>query len=210
MALQFIRIENKPVDSNCYILFEEESLNNSCLIIDPGSEDSAHIVEIIENKKLRPTNIILTHEHFDHCWSVNTLIEKYNTGLIASSKTAELIKNSKKNFSLFYGYPFEILGHTTSIESLNFCLLWNGNQIKFSYSPGHTQAGIFIFTDRYVFTGDTLIPNIKTVTKLFTGSKEDLKESIQFLDKLKGTSLTVLPGHGEPFALDTYNLNTAF
>lgn len=65
------------------------------------------------------------------------------------------------------------------------------------------------FVGRYVFTGDTLLKDAKTVTKLKTGSKEKLIVSVMLLEQEKGKNLIICPGHGETFGLDGYDLNIA-
>ena len=76
MALEIIRIINRPIDSNCYIIFDE-SINNECVIIDPGSEKIDNLINLINELSLNPRFIILTHEHYDHCWGVNDLRAKF-------------------------------------------------------------------------------------------------------------------------------------
>lgn len=61
-----------------------------------------------------------------------------------------------------------------------------------------------------LFTGDTLIKDLKTVTKLPTGSIEKLKDSIALFSQFKEKGMMVYAGHGEPFELDRYNVQGAF
>ena len=51
MALEIIRIINRPIDSNCYIIFDE-SINNECVIIDPGSEKIDNLIRACLNFKV--------------------------------------------------------------------------------------------------------------------------------------------------------------
>lgn len=60
-----------------------------------------------------------------------------------------------------------------------------------------------------LFIGDTLIKDVRTVTKLRTESKEKLEETLSLLEGYKGNGLIVYPGHEEAFALDEYDLNIA-
>ena len=52
------------LDTNCYIL----SLNNKCIIIDPGDEYSK-IKQVIDDKEI--VGVIITHYHFDHIGALN-------------------------------------------------------------------------------------------------------------------------------------------
>lgn len=60
--------------------------------------------------------------------------------------------------------------------------------------------------DKDLFTGDTLIKDLHTVTKLTTGSVAKLRVSMELLSSLQGKGYAVYPGHGEVFELDGYNL----
>jgi len=203
--IKLLSIVNHPVSSNCYILYDE--LSSRCLLIDPGSEYPDLIDDILHTKRLYPDYIILTHEHFDHIWGCNYFISKYDSKLICSELCADSIKLPKKNLSFFYNQcGFSINANVLSLEDIGWKLEWNEHLIYFAKAQGHTDGGILFYVNSYLFTGDTLIEGEKTVTKLPTGSKLKLKETILFLDKLKGHRLQVYPGHGNAFDLDSYNL----
>lgn len=204
------QIENIPISSNCFVLYDK-SVGDNCVLVDPGSENNTHIYRYLEQEKLLPEYIILTHEHFDHCWGVNDMRVKYpELKLVCSLVCSEAIQNRKKNYSVFNQQPgFELKPADIVLEDINWSLSWGGYQIGFEPAQGHSAAGIVFFMDKYVFTGDTLIKDIKTVTKLKTASKERLIDSLSALEKEKGKNYIVCPGHGEMFELDGYDLNKA-
>lgn len=55
--------------TNCYVL----TLNNNCIIIDPG-DDYEKIQEKVGNKNIKA--IIITHYHFDHVGALNNFKSK--------------------------------------------------------------------------------------------------------------------------------------
>ena len=201
---------NHPVTSNCFLLYDKEN-GKDCIIVDPGSKDENDLENFIEREELIPKYIILTHEHFDHCWGVNSLVEKFQIPMVCSQLCAEAIKNEKKNCSVFYDNndSFTINSETISVESMDNTMLFLGHEILFFKTPGHTDASISFVVDQFLFTGDTLIKDEKTVTKLPTGSVERLKSSIEIFNMLKGRRLTVCPGHGVGFAIDGYDMKKA-
>ncbi len=202
------RIINKPVPSNCYVLYDN-IVGGNCVIIDPGSRLCNTIVDFIFKKGLKPRYIILSHEHFDHCWSVNQLVNLYRIPIVCSQLCAEAIKDKKKNCSIFFDSScgFTIKNLTISVESLDFLLRVGNTNLRFFRTPGHTDASICILVEHYLFTGDTLIKNLPTVTKLPTGSNVKLEATISFFESLQGNGYEVYPGHDRPFLLDGYNLN---
>lgn len=200
-------IVNKPVPSNCFVLYDK-AVGRECFVVDPGSKYDDELFDFLEGEGLIPRYIVLTHEHFDHCWGVNELIKKYQIPIVCSALCAECIKYDKRNCSVFYDNKerFVITSPTISVEELNYELPFLGTELRFFFTPGHTDACICITEGKSLFTGDTLIKDLRTVTKLPTGSMEKLKESIELLSALQDEGYTVYPGHGDVFELDGYDL----
>lgn len=206
--LKVHQIINTPVSSNCFVLYDKTA-DNDCLIVDPGSKSDDILCAFLEQETLSLKYILLTHEHFDHCWCVNQLVKKYPIPIICSQLCAEAIRYEKKNCSVFYDnkISFTINSETISTESIeNKIRLWD-TVIFFYNTPGHTEASICFTVNAYLFTGDTLLKDMRTVTKLPTGSNARLEEAKAFFSKMQGKGYTVFPGHGESFLLDEYDLN---
>lgn len=205
--LSIHKIVNHPVPSNCFVLYDK-AVCNDCTIVDPGCKLGDEIFAFIKNEKLIPRYIILSHEHFDHCWGVNAIVERYHIPIVCSALCAECIQFEKRNCSVFYDNKerFVITSQTISVESLNHVLPFNDNEFRFFETPGHTNASICFTIDQKLFTGDTLIRNLRTVTKLPTGSVVKLQESIELLRNMQGKGYMVYPGHGDLFELDGYDL----
>lgn len=208
--LEVKQIKNTPIDSNCFVIFDKEKVND-CIVVDPGSEDNSLLYELLKSEGLNPQYIILTHEHFDHCWGVNQLREDYpSVKLVCSADCSEAIQNRKKNYSVFHQQPgFDVGAAEIELDKIGWKLDWNDYLLLFYPAQGHTASGVIFIIGSYIFTGDELIKGIKTVTKLKTGSIEKLSESTVFLESLKGKGMIVCPGHGESFGLDNYSLMTA-
>jgi len=205
--LEIIQIKNNPLTSNCFFVFDKQC-GNGCLLIDPGSEDDRNIFSVIQNKQLTVDYIFLTHEHFDHIWSVNALLKMFPKALLVCSKDCgEKIVDRKKNCSLFYNQiGFELPKPSVTTEELSNTLQWYNYKIKFIYTPGHSFGSICIQINENLFTGDTLIPNKKTITRLPGGSVDALKETINDFQSLKGQNLIIYPGHKDIVFLDEYDL----
>ena len=59
------------LNENCYVL----SINNDCLLIDPGDEYEK-IINVIGDKNVLA--VLITHYHFDHIGALDDIIKKYN------------------------------------------------------------------------------------------------------------------------------------
>lgn len=201
------QIINSPVPSNCFVMYDK-AVGRECIVVDPGSKNDDELFAFLEEDGLVPQYIVLTHEHFDHCWGVNEFVEKYKVPIICTEHCSDCIKYEKKNCSVFYdnNERFVINSPAISVEELNYVLSFVGAELRFFLTPGHTDSSICFTLNRNLFTGDTLIKDLRTVTKLPTGSMVKLKESIELLRALQGKGYTVYPGHGDVFELDGYDL----
>lgn len=197
------RIINEPVPSNTYLLYGERT--NSCLIIDPGSKDSASLIERIEELGMKAEYILLTHEHFDHIWGCRTLMEKYGARLICSHICKEKIAIPRNYYNkLYYNdqacYSIDIVYKT--VEELGFHFVFDGIKFHFLLTPGHSSSSICIETDKGIFTGDTLMNGFKPlILKRHEGSKTDFKKSVEFLFNSYPGNTMIYPGHGNPFEM---------
>lgn len=205
---QFI---NNPASSNCFLIFDREC-GDDCLIVDPGSKDCSSLLAFLKQEKLNPLYIFLTHEHFDHCWGVIDLRYFYpSVNLICSSICSVAIQDRKKNLSVFYQQPgFDLKPAEIELEDVGWIINWYNYVLTFFPAQGHSASGVMFLLGGYIFTGDELIKDIRTVTKLKTASKDKLHNSLKLLDNLKGRGLMVCPGHGEMFELDKYELEKAY
>lgn len=208
MSFVVERFINTPITSNSYLVYEQNS--PSALLIDPGSADNTELDQRIESLKLFPEYILLTHEHFDHIWGVDFFRKKYRSKVVCSKECSVRLKDKKKNMSVFHnqvGFETEEADITT--EELDHQLIWNQRTIEFIDTPGHTKSGICIYLAKALFSGDTFITNIQTVTKLPGGSKEELKDSLRKIqNRFKDMDITIYPGHEESFSMEKFDINT--
>lgn len=193
------QIINTPVSSNCYIIFCSE--RDKCIIIDPGSSKAISYLEYLAKNALTPQFIILTHQHFDHCASVNELRDVYpDTKLVCSKYCNEGIQNEKKNFSLFKEEfaPFKIAPADIIFENYG-TIEWNDYKIQCVPTPGHTLGSISVIIENNIFTGDAWIKDTPTFTNFPTGNKEEQVATENYLHSLHG--MKVWPGHGDGFVV---------
>jgi hydroxyacylglutathione hydrolase len=192
------KLINKPVDSNTYILSDSESEN--CLIIDPGNQDISKLVDYFSIIGKTPAVILLTHEHFDHIYGVNELLKSYpEIKIYGSLKTIERIQNKRKNLSFYYDQVgYEILNANFEII-LDDSITINSFEIKVLKTTGHTDSSLSYLVEKKLFTGDFLIKDESTITKLPSGNRLDFLSSFKKFKKIIDESI-IFPGHGEIFS----------
>ena len=197
------RFDNVPVPSNTYLLINEAS--KKCIVIDPGSREQVNVRDYIQSNDLTLDYIILTHEHFDHCWGVNYLLESFRTKVVATRLCAEWVQTPWNYFNqLYYNSDemYQIKQVDVIVEDIDWKLMWGEVPIVFVSTPGHTNKGMCIEISGCLFTGDTILYHTKPfLKKRYGASKSELKESIEKIYNSYPGDSKVFPGHGEPFLL---------
>ena len=197
------RYVNELMTSNCYIVVDEVS--KSCVVIDPGSEKSSREIEYINTRGLKPDYIIITHEHTDHNWGVNSLREAFpDIKLVCSEECSKHIAKANKAYFLFYyddpAYSYEVEPADVLIKGKTSHLDWRDYDIEFLFTPGHSFGSMCVKIENMLFTGDTIMP----YPPYFNGrdsNRDDWDESIPMV-LVKCTEDTIVkPGHGEPLTL---------
>lgn len=157
-------------------------------LIDPGD-----MWEGFNNVRL----ILLTHAHFDHIYGLNDVLSISPNALVYTNEYGrEMLLNAKKNMSYYHETPF-VFEHPNLIrlvENGEEILLDDGLIAKAVFTPGHNPSCITWLIGNMMFTGDSLIPGIKTVTNLPKGNKLQALESEKIIKELaKGKY--IYPGH---------------
>lgn len=204
MAVTVKKIQNNPINSNSFVVYDK-NVSNNCFVIDPGVKECHDLEEFMATEQLVLAFILLTHEHFDHCWGCNHLQSRYNIPIVCSQLCAEKVRDHKGNFSVFYKpeIAFDINGEIQVIEPGDDIIL-HGFKMDVISTPGHTDSSISVLIDRHMFTGDALIMGLKTVTKLPGGSKEKDRRTMEYFKSLRGRQILVHPGHLEEFYIDDF------
>ena len=200
------RFVNSRFTSNTYIIYHSDYDN--VWVVDPG--DTEVVFEWMEkHSKTTISGILLTHAHFDHIYGINDILSLFSqcAVYVANEYGKELLSDPKKNGSKYTEEGPTVISDSTRVVFYSEDLkLWDDIAIKVLYTPGHSDDSVCFIVGNMLFTGDTLIKDVRTVTKLKTGSKVKLSETLRQLEGYKGTGLIVLPGHEELFALDDYDL----
>lgn len=76
---------------------------------------------------------------------------------------------------------------------------WNGAEFRFIPTPGHSPGSICIAVENLLFTGDSLLPNVKRVTNLPGGDRKAWERSLELLRKTFSPETLVYPAMGSIF-----------
>ncbi|MGE5558059.1 MAG: MBL fold metallo-hydrolase [Bacillota bacterium] len=192
--MQIHRLVVGPIETNCYILADEEK---NAIIVDPGDEADV-IQDFLKRGGIKIKEILLTHTHYDHIGAVNALMESGNATLKVAAEEGDWLSNPGKNLSL-------ILGGTSGIAN-SADMLKDGDTVGFGslamkviHTPGHTPGGLcFYHPEGHLFSGDTLFKDGIGRTDFPGGNYLQLVDSIRNKLFILPGDTKVYPGHG-PF-----------
>ena len=198
-----LRVEQYVVGSvqtNCYFAINENT--SEVLIVDPGA-CAARLAEIIDEKKLNPTAILLTHGHFDHAGGAAELAERYDNKVYAEEHERETLENPTINLSGWEGREISYHADVFLRDEQEIDLA--GFHIRVLHTPGHTVGGCcyYFSYQNAVFSGDTLFAQSVGRTDFPKGSASALIRSIEEKLMPLPDETTVYTGHNEITTIGT-------
>lgn len=182
--------------TNCYVLRKDDSVKD-CLIIDPGLE-ADELIEFLNEQKLNPVAIILTHGHIDHIAGVAELRGRFpEIKVYIHNHDAEMLTKPNINLSAMSGSAFATNAEDVSLKERDVIDL-AGIKLLVLHTPGHTPGGISLYSKEagVVFVGDTLFADSIGRTDFPGGSMSQLLNSVREKLFTLPEHTEVYPGHG--------------
>ncbi|MFA1821541.1 MBL fold metallo-hydrolase [Virgibacillus oceani] len=181
-----------PLGTNCYIVYDE----SNALIVDPGGE-AERVIQFLDEEKLTPAAILLTHAHFDHIGGVEDLRNYYTIEVYLHEKEANWLTDASLNGS----WRFE--GHEVITKAPELSLKPGPIQIssfdfEAVYTPGHSPGSVSLIfkNEQFVISGDVLFNQGIGRTDLPGGDIKLLESSIRNVLYTLNDNFVVYPGHG--------------
>ena len=192
---------------NCYVLAQRAGAD--AIVVDPGQRAMGQLRRILDENRLTPAAVLLTHGHIDHIWSAQRVADTYGCPAYIHPEDRFMLSDPIKGFGPRLGQiafgalfrePKQVLeldrdgdkvdiGDTSSIT------------VTVDHTPGHTRGSVVFRVSGdgsdIVFTGDTLFRQSVGRTDLPGGSGRDLLGSIMTKLMVLDDDTVVLPGHGE-------------
>jgi hydroxyacylglutathione hydrolase len=182
--------------TNCYVVRRDEPAPD-CVLVDAGL-DAHDLVAFLQEHRLQPAAVVLTHGHIDHIEGLSLLRRHFPALKVYIHKLdAPLLTDPDANLSALTGGEFTagpadvLLKEGDTIEEA-------GVHFSVFHTPGHTPGGICLYAERegVLFSGDTLFADSVGRTDFPGGSMEQLLAGIHAKLLVLPDPTVVHPGHG--------------
>ena len=145
--------------------------------------------------------VLITHEHFDHIYGLNNLLELYPKVPVYTNRAGALgLMSDKLNLSRYWEIPFVLNAPqvVNVIQDGDDITLFDGINAHVVFTPGHSDGCITWLLDDVIFTGDSYIPGLKTVTNL-PRSNRALAQHSEIMIRRLADGRIIYPGHAAEF-----------
>ena len=189
---------------NCYVL--AQGPGSDAIIVDPGQRAMAPLRRVLDEHRLTPAAVLLTHGHVDHIWSAQKVADTYGCAAYIHPEDRFMLTDPIKDLGprlgqLLFGALFREPRQVVELDRDGDKIDLGGITVTVDHTPGHTRGSVVFRvangpTD-VVFSGDTLFRLSVGRTDLPGGSGRDLLGSILTKLLVLDDDTVVLPGHGE-------------
>lgn len=189
---------------NCYVLAPRPG--SDAIVVDPGQRAGAPLRRILDEHRLTPAAVLLTHGHIDHIWSAQKVADMYGCPAYIHPADRFMLTDPIRGIGprvgqMLLGALFREPRQIVELDSDGATLDLASVSVTVDHTPGHTKGSVvFRVADGdagVALTGDTLFRGTVGRTDLPGGSGRDLLESIVTKLLVLGDDTVVLPGHGE-------------
>ena len=179
--------------SNCYIIHN----GKEAYVVDP-SVPCERILFELEKRSLSLIGALLTHGHFDHIFSADSLRDATGAPLFVHEADAEMLTDAKKNAYFFFFRKEFRAKEPEKLLCDGDTLPLGKEQLKVIHTPGHSLGSVCYDAGDKLITGDTVFAESFGRCDLYGGDRLSLTRSIKALEELsKNEDKIIYPGHGE-------------
>lgn len=186
-----------PFQQNTYVVYDDEG---EAFFFDAGnstSSENAELLGFIEEKKLAPRRLLLTHAHIDHVMGNKFIHEQF--GLLPEVHKDELffLENLGATAAM-YGVSCEASPDPAAYLEDGQVLMLGKYKFECILAPGHSPGSICFYNEHnnVLIGGDVLFDGSIGRTDLPGGNHEQLLKSIRERLFVLPDNVKVYCGHG--------------
>ncbi|AQT80546.1 hypothetical protein B1R94_16625 [Mycolicibacterium litorale] len=191
---------------NCYVLAPRAGAD--AIVVDPGQRAMGNLRRILDDNRLTPAAVLLTHGHIDHIWSAQKVADTFGCPAYIHPEDRFMLADPIRGFGprlgqIAFGALFREPRQVVELDRDGDKIDLGGITFTVDHTPGHTRGSVVFRVGRsgldqpLAFTGDTLFKQSVGRTDLPGGSGKDLLGSIVGKLLVLDDDTLVLPGHGE-------------
>jgi glyoxylase-like metal-dependent hydrolase (beta-lactamase superfamily II) len=183
--------------ANCYLL----TSGTHAAVVDPSAKAET-ILNAVAQAGCTLEMILLTHGHFDHIVSIDTLRDASGAPLLIHSYDRDMPSDGHKNaFFRVFGMSSPAYRDAERTLSDGEVLTLGEESIRVIHTPGHTAGCVcFLCGENMLLTGDTLFAGGIGRCDLYSSDPLCMEASLKQLATLP-PDLTIYPGHGPTMRL---------
>ena len=191
--------------TNCYVV--ATGPGEQCLVIDPGLNVVGQLDALLDEHRLRPAAVLLTHGHLDHTFSVTPVCGARGITAYIHPDDREMLRDPTAGLSTDLKQLFG--GRLQWSEPEDVAPLEDGTELeiagvtlKVDHAPGHTRGSVLFGwhgdegEEPLCFSGDVLFAGSIGRTDLPGGSTAQMRTSLRDKILTLPDETVVLPGHG--------------
>ena len=176
--------------ANTYLLVS----GGEAFVVDPTVSVGA-IQRAAQGENATIRGILLTHGHFDHLFSLDSLRSATGIEAYIHEKDSVMLTDGRLNaFFDFFGKErtYDPAEHLLRGGDL---LTLGDEKIEVLHTPGHTEGSVCYRYGDILVTGDTLFADTYGRCDLYGGDISKMRASLKRLSALDGNTV-IYPGHG--------------
>lgn len=206
---------------NCYVLAPHAGAD--AIVVDPGQRAMGPLRRILDENRLTPSAVLLTHGHIDHMWSAQKVADSFGCPVYIHPEDRFMLADPIRGFGprigqLAFGALFREPRQVVELDRDGEKLDLGGTTVVVDHTPGHTRGSVVFRVagdlaagpHDIAFTGDTLFKESVGRTDLPGGSGRDLLSSILGKLLVLEDDTRVLPGHGPSTTIGEERRNNPF
>jgi hydroxyacylglutathione hydrolase len=191
-------------DTNCYVV--APAAGEQCVVVDPGLGVTAQLDDVLDEHRLSPVAVLLTHGHLDHTFSVTPVCGAWGVPAYLHPGDDEMMSDplsgiSRETAELFGGRLQWSEPEDVKPLSDGEVLRVAGLEVTVDHAPGHTRGSVAFRlphdeVPEVMLSGDLLFAGSIGRTDLPGGNHATMLASLAAKVLPLRDEVVVLPGHG--------------
>jgi hydroxyacylglutathione hydrolase len=187
--------------TNCWVVAPGDG--EQCVVIDPGMGIGPRLDDLIEQHRLHPVAVLLTHGHFDHTYSVLPVCQARDVPAFIHPADRDQLTDPWTAIGLPVGAPVMgleklVLAEPDDVREMfdGECIALAGLEFVVSHAPGHSLGSVVFELGATLFSGDVLFAGSVGRTDFPGGSMPQLLDSLRRVVLPLDDGTEVHTGHG--------------